>query len=118
MKDAGAEGKKKEGGGKGDKWAKGEEAAAPPPPPPPLAVLRANQLLIEKAVAQKEARTLFGRVLRQTAGVRKRMAAADVAAFVEGALPADAPARGALLDALKQVGLPASLACWRGVAGV
>lgn len=106
MKDAGAEGKKK-GDAKADKKGdakKGEEeAAAAPPPPKPLAVLRANQLLIEKAVAQKEARMLFGRVLRQTAGVRKRMAAADVSAFVEGALPADAPARAALLDALSQV---------------
>lgn len=90
---------------------KGEEAKADKqpkaaPPPEPLVVLRANVALIEKAVAQKEARTLFGRVLRQTAAVRKRLAGADLAAFLEGALPQGAPAQQLLLAAVKQV--------WRG----
>lgn len=103
MRDAEAPGKEKEGKGQEGAGKKGEEPAAPPPPPKPLAVLRANAALIEKAVAQKETRTLFGRVLRQTAAVRRRLTAADLVSFLEGALPADSPALQQLVPAVKQV---------------
>ena len=106
MRDAEAPGKEQGKEGKGQEGGagkQGEEAAAPPPPPKPLAVLRANAALIEKAVAQKETRTLFGRVLRQTAGVRRRLTAADLSAFLEGALPPGSPALQQLVAAVKQV---------------
>ncbi|KAI7845011.1 hypothetical protein COHA_001377 [Chlorella ohadii] len=104
MRDAEAPGKEKEGKGQEGAGKKGEEPAAPPPPPKPLAVLRVNAALIEKAVAQKETRTLFGRVLRQTAAVRRRLTAADLVSFLEGALPADSPALQQLVPAVKQAG--------------
>lgn len=104
MRDAEAPGKEKEGKGQeGGAGKKGEEPAAPLPPPKPLAVLRANAALIEKAVAQKETRTLFGRVLRHTAAVRRRLTATDLVAFLEGALPAGSPALQQLVPAIKQV---------------
>ena len=110
MRDAEAPGKEKEGKGQeGSAGNKGEEPAAPPPPPKPLAVLRANAALIEKAVAQKETRTLFGRVLRHTAAVRRRLTATDLVAFVEGALPAGSPALQQLVPAIKQVRWAASV---------
>lgn len=105
MRDAEAPGKEKEGKGQeGGAGKKGEEPAAPLPPPKPLAVLRANAALIEKAVAQKETRTLFGRVLRHTAAVRRRLTATDLVAFLEGALPAGSPALQQLVPAIKQAG--------------
>ena len=90
-------------GGDAPPPAKKEDKEAPPPPPAPLAVLRANVALIEKAVAQKEPRTLFGRVLRQTAAVRKRLTGADLATFLESALPAG-PVQQQLVEAVKHVG--------------
>ncbi|KAL4447173.1 hypothetical protein ABPG77_007206 [Micractinium sp. CCAP 211/92] len=73
-------------------------------PPSPLLVLRSGVALIKKAVEQKETRTLFGRLLRQTAAVRRRFSAADLSAFLEGALPASSPAAAQLVEAVKQVG--------------
>ncbi len=72
-------------------------------PPSPLLVLRSGVALIKKAVEQKETRTLFGRLLRQTAAVRRRFSAADLSAFLEGALPASSPAAAQLVEAVKQV---------------
>lgn len=72
-------------------------------PPSPLTVLRSGVALIKKAVDQKETRTLFGRLLRQTAAVRRRLSAADLAAFLEEALPASSPAAAQLVEVIKQV---------------
>lgn len=84
--------------------AKPEEQKEDKQPPSPLAVLRSGVALIKKAVEQKETRTLFGRLLRQTAAVRRRFTAADLTAFLEGALPASSPAAAQLVEAVKQVG--------------
>lgn len=80
-----------------------KEKQGAPQPPSPLAVLRSGVGLIKKAVDQKETRTLFGRLLRQTAAVRRRWTAADLCAFLEGSLPASSPASAQLLEAVKQV---------------
>ena len=83
--------------------AKPEEQKEDKQPPSPLAVLRSGVALIKKAVEQKETRTLFGRLLRQTAAVRRRFTAADLTTFLEGALPASSPAAAQLVEAVKQV---------------
>ena len=93
---------------------KKEEAAAPQETvQPALQVLRSAVALIEKAVAQKETRTLFGRLLRQTAAVRRRLTAGDLLAFLAEALPPASPAAAQLAEAVKQVGLgPLSMGMW------
>lgn len=95
MKDAPADEKAKEAE---------KQPVAVPEPAKPLAVLRSNLRLINNAVAQKETRTLFGRVLRQTAAVRNRLSARDVQAFLTSSLPASSSVAQQLLGALKQVG--------------
>ncbi|KAL4443741.1 hypothetical protein ABPG75_011478 [Micractinium tetrahymenae] len=75
-----------------------------PAAPSPLAVLRSGVTLIKKAVEQKETRTLFGRVLRQTAAVRRHLTAAELTTFLEGALPTSSPAAAQLVEVVKQVG--------------
>jgi 26S proteasome regulatory subunit N3 len=76
--------------------------APPPPPPTPIEQLRANTELLEKAVRAKETRVLSGRLLRQTAAVRRALDADTLANYVREALPAGLPARGLLLDALSK----------------
>jgi hypothetical protein len=59
--------------------------------------------LLEKAVKLKDTRLLQGRLLRQTAVVRKHLAKADLAAFLQASLPGG-EAQGLLLQAVEQVG--------------
>jgi hypothetical protein len=54
-------------------------------------------------VAEKETRTLFGRVLRQTAAVRRQLTAHDLQAFLASALPPASAAAQQLQEAVKQV---------------
>lgn len=70
----------------------------------PPAVLRSNVRLITNAVAEKETRTLFGRVLRQTAAVRRQLTAQELQAFLASALPPASAAAQQLQEAVKQVG--------------
>jgi len=93
--------------GEAAKKAAAEAAAAPPeapppPPPTPIEQLRANTELLEKAVRAKETRVLSGRLLRQTAAVRRALDADTLAGYVREALPAGLPARDMLLDALSK----------------
>lgn len=79
--------------------------AAPEAAPPTVAdSLAANIKLIGKAVQAKETRAVFGKVLRQTAAVRKQLTAGELQAFVSSVLPADHPSAQTLLTALAQVG--------------
>ncbi|PSC71553.1 26S proteasome regulatory subunit [Micractinium conductrix] len=83
---------------------KGDQEKTTPEPQRPLVVLRGGLAVIKKAVEQKETRTLFGRLLRQTAGVRRRLTAADLTAFLNGALPQGSPVVQQLVDAVQQAG--------------
>ncbi len=69
---------------------KEEEAVAAPPSISDQ--LKANVSLIEKAVRHKETRAVFGKLLRQTAAVRRELTAKDLHAFVSSTLPQDSPA--------------------------
>lgn len=60
--------------------------------------------LLEKSVKTKETRLLMGRLMRQTAMVRKHMTASDLARFVKTYLPQDSSSAGFLQGHLKQVG--------------
>jgi 26S proteasome regulatory subunit N3 len=59
--------------------------------------------LLEKSVKTKETRLLMGRLMRQTAMVRKHMTASDLARFVKTYLPEDSSSAGFLQGYLKQV---------------
>lgn len=85
-----------------EKKEEGQQQTAATEAIKPLPVLRSNIALIEKAVAHKETRTLFGRLLRQTAAARKRLTSHELQAFLRQALPS--PAQQQLLEAVKQVG--------------
>jgi hypothetical protein len=74
-----------------------------PSAPSPLERLLANVTLIEKAVKQKETRTLFSKLIRITQAVRKQMTAGDVAAFTRATLPPSLPSTAVILDHLQQV---------------
>jgi len=76
--------------------------AAPPKPPPAREGLAAAVALLERAAKAKDARLVQGRVLRATATLRRRLAAADLEWLVKSALPADSPARAGLLEAAEQ----------------
>lgn len=58
--------------------------------------------LLEKSVKTKETRLLMGRLMRQTAMVRKHMTASDLARFVKTYLPQDSSSAGFLQGYLKQ----------------
>lgn len=93
--------------GEAAKKAAAEAAAkapeeAPPPPLTPIEQLRANTELLEKAVAAKETRVLSGRLLRQTAAVRRQLDEEILAVYIREALPATLPARGLLLAHLSK----------------
>ena len=96
--------------GEAAKKAAAEAAAKPPdeppaPPPTPIEQLRANTELLEKAVRAKETRVLSGRLLRQTAAVRRQLDAEVLAEYVREALPAVLPSRGVLLAHLSKARL-------------
>ncbi len=80
-----------------------QDAEQQPQPVKPLTVLRGNVRIIKNAVAEKETRTLFGRVLRQTAAVRRQLTAHDLQAFLASALPPASAAAQQLQEAVKQV---------------
>jgi 26S proteasome regulatory subunit N3 len=60
--------------------------------------------LLEKSVKTKETRLLMGRLMRQTAMVRKHMTASDLARFIKTYLPEDSNSAGFLQGYVKQVG--------------
>jgi 26S proteasome regulatory subunit N3 len=60
--------------------------------------------LLEKSVKTKETRLLMGRLMRQTAKVRKHMTASDLARFIKTYLPEDSKSAGFLQGYVKQVG--------------
>ena len=64
-------------------------------------VLEGSLKLIHKAVATREARLLFGRLLRQTATVRGQFSADRLSQFIETSLDSNSPARSFLLSAAK-----------------
>jgi hypothetical protein len=64
-----------------------------PKQPDLLDVLRDNLKLISKAVANREARLIFGRVLRRTASVRSQFAEELLHAFFDETLHATSPMR-------------------------
>ncbi|GAB4816156.1 hypothetical protein N2152v2_003202 [Parachlorella kessleri] len=68
---------------------KGDEG---PAPPTISERLRANVSLIEKAVRQKETRAVFGKLLRQTTGIRRQLTAKDLHKFLGTAVPHESAA--------------------------
>jgi 26S proteasome regulatory subunit N3 len=54
--------------------------------------LCSNVKLIEKAVRQKETRSIYGKALRQTQAVRKDMTVQDIKEFLQAVLPTDSDA--------------------------
>lgn len=73
---------------------------AGPAPPSVQERLRSNLQLIDKAVRFKETRAMFGKLLRQTTGVRKQLTAAELRTLVSSTLPAGSPAAQTLLQYL------------------
>lgn len=71
--------------------------------PKPGAQLSALLLLLERAVKVKDTKLLVGRLLRQTAAVRKQLTPEILTAFLEDALPAGHPTRIYLLAQLSKV---------------
>jgi hypothetical protein len=61
-------------------------------------VLASNLKLISKAVATREARLLFGRLLRQTATVRSQLSGDRLAKFVEDTLDPSSPVKSFILQ--------------------
>ena len=73
-------------------------------------------VLLEKAVKVKDTKLLVGRLLRQTAAVRKQLTPDVLNTFLEEALPAHHPTRSFLLEQLTKVsnllrGEPAASLC-------
>ncbi|KFM25452.1 26S proteasome non-ATPase regulatory subunit 3-like protein A [Auxenochlorella protothecoides] len=67
--------------------------------------------VIDRAVRAKETRTVFNRVLRQVAGVRRRMQSKDLRDFVTAHIPPGNPSLEPLLAALDEVGQETLLNC-------
>lgn len=65
--------------------------------------LAANVQLIEKAVKQKETRTLFSNLIRITQAIRKELSAHDVQVFVRSTLPTSLASSAAIVEHLQQV---------------
>ena len=68
--------------------------------------LAANVQLIEKAVKQKETRTLFSKLIRMTQALRKELNAHDVQVFVRSTLPTSLASSTAIIESLQQVRSP------------
>lgn len=83
---------------------KAAEPEPEPAPPTTAASLAANIKLIEKAVKAKETRAVFGKLLRQTAAVRRRLTSGGLQAFVSSVLPAEHASAQALHSALAAAG--------------
>ncbi|KAK9863142.1 hypothetical protein WJX84_002498 [Apatococcus fuscideae] len=66
------------------------------------AQLRANVALLERAVEAKDTRLIVGRLLRQTAAIRRQLQPQILTSLVENILPESCPSRGLLLEQLSQ----------------
>jgi hypothetical protein len=76
-----------------------EKSKEEPPKHPQVGdVLQANLSIITKAVANKEARLLFGRVLRTTASVRSQFTAQTLHGFFSQTLQESSPVRSLVLQ--------------------
>lgn len=73
--------------------------------------LKSVVALVEKSVKAKDTRLLIGRLLRQTATVRKQLTAANVKAFLRQTLPADLESRTFLTGQVEQVRTATPGAC-------
>lgn len=69
----------------------------------PPQILRANVMVLDRAVKAKDTRLLMGRVLRQTGGIRKQLDGKILSEFVSEVLPQEAAGRTAILQALQEV---------------
>jgi hypothetical protein len=74
------------------------EEEAKPTGPVLEEVLDANLKLIDKAVATREARLLFGRILRQTATVRGQFSSERLSKFIDNTLDGDSSIKPFLLQ--------------------
>ncbi|CAG9465053.1 unnamed protein product [Pedinophyceae sp. YPF-701] len=103
--DKAKEGKEKEVAGKPEDGKAGEESKVEEKKEvlTPAQVLLSSVGLIEQAVRHKDTRFLIGRVLRQTAGVRKALDAALLTECATAVLPAESSARQVVADALKSI---------------
>lgn len=72
-------------------------------PTTPISALKSNVTLLEKAVALKDTRLLMGRLLRQTATVRKQLDSPLLQELLQGVLPQGSATRTYLLDVLSKV---------------
>ena len=88
---AGPSGKDQEGEGRPDEQATVSSA------------LDANLALLERAVRARDTRLLIGRLLRQTAAIRKRLSHNTLVAFVRKALPPGSSTHALLTAQLDQV---------------
>ncbi|KAG2501927.1 hypothetical protein HYH03_000425 [Edaphochlamys debaryana] len=83
--------------------AKTVDAAPATTAPPTVAEkLKAVVSLVEKSVKAKDTRLLIGRLLRQTASVRKQLKSTNVKDFLRATLPADLDARSFLISSVEQ----------------
>lgn len=69
----------------------------------PLAAPQSCVVLLTRAVKSKETRALMGRVLRQTAGLRKQILPGEIQAVAAECLAEGCPLRGPTMEALKAV---------------
>lgn len=69
----------------------------------PSAQLASILVLLERSVRAKDTKMIVGRLMRQTAAVRSKLDADNLATFIEEALPADQPTRPYLISQLKKV---------------
>lgn len=76
---------------------------APAPQTTPISVLQSNVALLEKAVKLKDTRLMIGRVLRQTANIRKQLDIPLLQTFLQESLAKGLPTQGYLLDVLSKV---------------
>lgn len=80
-------------------------APATPEPPKPTVQdsLQAVVAMLEKSVKMKETRSLTGRVLRQTATIRKQLTAEVLHKFLSSTLAQDLESKAFLLSQVPQV---------------
>ena len=69
----------------------------------PISALKSNVTLLEKAVALKDTRLLMGRLLRQTATVRKQLDSPLLQELLQNVLPQGLATRTYLSDVLSKV---------------
>ena len=62
------------------------------------AQLRANVLLLERAVQAKDTRLIVGRLLRQTAAIRQELKAQTLKSLIQGVMPESCTTRSLMLE--------------------